>query len=240
MQADFVDQIAKPEVDVNIPAWHWPDLNEGTFYAFLELAKLLAAAFALGVMVAGVYYLSTSRASRKADRSFLATLVLLSVLIALVTLVIGNSIARAFSLAGALAIIRFRTVVEDTRDTAFVIFSVASGMAVGANVPYAPLACAPFVLIGAWMLRGPYAGGSNVPAVLQIRLGAGRVPGPELQALLVSQLGPLHLLEAGTARGGAAFDIKYAIKMPPSEQAIAIVNNLSRFEGVQSVEIKES
>ena len=49
---------------------------------------------------------------------------LLTILIAMVTMVIGNNMARAFGLVGALSIVRFRTVVEDTRDTAFVIFAV--------------------------------------------------------------------------------------------------------------------
>ena len=60
---------------------------------------------------------------------------LLSILIAMVTQVIGDNIARAFSLVGALSIVRFRTVVRDTQDTAFVIFSVGVGMAVGAGNP---------------------------------------------------------------------------------------------------------
>ena len=60
---------------------------------------------------------------------------LLSILIAMVTQVIGDNVARAFSLVGALSIVRFRTVVRDTVDTAFVIFAVAVGMAVGAGHP---------------------------------------------------------------------------------------------------------
>src|SRR3712207_7596331 len=54
---------------------------------------------------------------------------------AMVTQVIGDNIARAFSLVGALSIVRFRTVVRDTQDTAYVIFAVAVGMAVGAGHP---------------------------------------------------------------------------------------------------------
>jgi len=50
-----------------------------------------------------------------------------------VTQVIGDNVARAFSLVGALSIVRFRTVVRDTQDTAYVIFAVVVGMAVGAN-----------------------------------------------------------------------------------------------------------
>lgn len=63
-------------------------------------------------------------------------MLVLSVLIAMVTEVIGDSVARAFSLVGALSIVRFRTVVRDTQDTAYVIFAVAVGMAVGASNPW--------------------------------------------------------------------------------------------------------
>jgi uncharacterized membrane protein YhiD involved in acid resistance len=48
-------------------------------------------------------------------------------------MVIGSSMARAFALVGALSIIRFRTVVKDTRDTAFVFAALAMGMAAGTS-----------------------------------------------------------------------------------------------------------
>ncbi len=70
---------------------------------------------------------------------------LLTVLIAMVMLVIGNSVARAFGLVGALSIVRFRTVVSDTRDTAFVIFAVVIGMALGAGSVVVVLAGIPVV-----------------------------------------------------------------------------------------------
>ena len=69
---------------------------------------------------------------------------LLSILIAMVTQVIGDNIARAFSLVGALSIVRFRTVVRDTQDTAFVIFAVAVGMAMGANNPWVAWPASPW------------------------------------------------------------------------------------------------
>jgi hypothetical protein len=120
----------------------------------LQLLGQLALAFVLGCLVAGVYHVTT-RKQKSQGASFLATLVMLSVLIAMVTLVIGNNIARAFSLVGALAIVRFRTVVEDTRDTAFVIFAVVVGMAAGAG--YLDMAVAivgiPIVTLAAFLFR---------------------------------------------------------------------------------------
>jgi uncharacterized membrane protein YhiD involved in acid resistance len=53
--------------------------------------------------------------------------------VALVMFVIGDSIVTAFGLIGALAIIRFRNVLKDTRDTVFVFFTLVLGMAVGSQ-----------------------------------------------------------------------------------------------------------
>jgi len=48
-------------------------------------------------------------------------------------MVIGDNLARAFGLVGAMSIIRFRAAVKDTRDIAFVFFALAAGMAAGAG-----------------------------------------------------------------------------------------------------------
>ena len=92
------------------------------------LARLLAA-LGYGAAIAAVYRWTRGR---EAGAAFAMTLLLLSVLIAMVTQVIGDNVARAFSLVGALSIVRFRTVVKDTQDTAYVILAVIVGMAVGA------------------------------------------------------------------------------------------------------------
>lgn len=89
-------------------------------------------ALVLGYLVVSIYSWTHHRNTAPAE-SFLTTLVLLTVIIAMSTQVIGDNVARAFSLVGALSIVRFRTVVQDTRDTAFVIFAVVVGMAVGAG-----------------------------------------------------------------------------------------------------------
>ena len=89
----------------------------------------LLLAFALGVVVSWVYRWTHRGVSYSV--SFVHTLVLLSSITAFVMMVIGNSIARAFSLVGALSIIRFRTPVKDTRDTAFVFLSLGIGFAAG-------------------------------------------------------------------------------------------------------------
>src|SRR3954452_8890053 len=117
----------------------------------LALARV-GLGFVAGFVVAGVYVVGVGR--RRDDGITLpTTLALLTVVIAVVTMVIGSNVARAFGLVGALSIVRFRTVVEDTRDTAFVIFAVVVGMAIGAGFPDLAILGIPAVLIAALLMR---------------------------------------------------------------------------------------
>lgn len=65
------------------------------------------------------------------SRAFVHSLVLVSITIALIMIIIGSNIARAFALVGAMSIVRFRNPVKDSRDLVFVFMSIAIGMASG-------------------------------------------------------------------------------------------------------------
>ena len=99
------------------------------FTSWSNVVINILIAFVLGLFVSWIYRRTHRGFSYSA--SFVHTLMLLCMVTSLVMMVIGNSIARAFSLVGALSIIRFRTPVKDTRDTAFVFFALAIGMATG-------------------------------------------------------------------------------------------------------------
>lgn len=112
-------------------------------YTPSEVLINLAVAFILVMMIAFTY-----RATHRGlsySQSFVLTLVLVGVVTAMVIMVIGNNLARAFALVGALSIIRFRTVVKDTKDTAYVFFALAGGMAAGTSSYF--IACAGTVFL---------------------------------------------------------------------------------------------
>lgn len=96
-----------------------------------EMALSLLLAFVLGQLIAWVY--QKTHAGLSYSRSFTQSLVLINMVVALVMFVIGDSIVTAFGLIGALAIIRFRNVLKDTRDTVFVFFTLVLGMALGSQ-----------------------------------------------------------------------------------------------------------
>jgi hypothetical protein len=207
-----------------------------------DLITRVIIAVLAGFVVAGVYQIA--RSHRRTESGTLpTTLVLLCVLIALVTLVIGNSVARAFGLVGALSIVRFRTVVEDTRDTAFVIFAVVVGMAVGAG--YTPLALVgiPAVATAALTMRAisdRRARSTGIPALLTIRVGLGQDPAALLAVAFSSHLKDARLIGAATARQGAALEYSYAVTLAGVDSMFPLMTDLNRMEGVQNVELKES
>ena len=89
----------------------------GTFTPQTIVLSLLLA-FVLGQVLAWVYYLTHNGLSY--SRSYVQSLILITVVIAMVMAVIGNNIITAFGLMGALAVVRFRNVIKDTRDIAFI------------------------------------------------------------------------------------------------------------------------
>ena len=91
----------------------------------------LSLSILLGLFISFVYKLTHKGVSY--SQSFMLTIVFITIIVAMVMMVIGNNIARAFALVGALSIIRFRTVVKDTKDTAFIFLALASGMAAGTS-----------------------------------------------------------------------------------------------------------
>ncbi len=100
-------------------------------YSYEEMLINMVLATALGLVISVVYRRTHTGFSY--SQSFTQTIVFVAVIVAVVMMVIGSSLARAFALVGALSIIRFRTVVKDTKDTAYVFGALAVGMAAGTS-----------------------------------------------------------------------------------------------------------
>ena len=101
----------------------------GGIYNPSEILINLIIAFFLGFVISLVY--KKTHKGLSYSQSFVLTNIFVCVIVSMVIMVIGNNLARAFALVGALSIIRFRTVVKDTKDTAFIFWSLAAGMASG-------------------------------------------------------------------------------------------------------------
>jgi uncharacterized membrane protein YhiD involved in acid resistance len=100
--------------------------------AAADVLTNLLVAFACGLMLSVIYRITYRGPSYSV--TFVNSLVLLSIIASIVIMVIGNNIARAFGLVGAMSIIRFRTAIRDTMDLVFIFLSLALGMACGVGL----------------------------------------------------------------------------------------------------------
>jgi hypothetical protein len=199
----------------------------------VEVLVRLLIAVLLGGVVAWIY----RRTRTEHMSTFPATLVLLTVLIAMVTQVIGDSVARAFSLVGALSIVRFRTVVRDTQDTAFVIFSVVVGMACGVTDPRVALIGIVVVGTAAFVMKPRKDDTAGNAHRLDVRVASGQDLNGEISSTLDGFVTERRLLSVATARQGIALEASYAIRMRPGQRPDDLVKTLNRLEGVQNVSL---
>lgn len=93
--------------------------------------------FILSAVITQVYKL-TYKGTRY-SQSFVHTVIIMSVVVALVMIVIGSNVAAAFGLVGAFSIIRFRSAMSDPKDIAFIFFGMATGIACGLGFYLLPI-----------------------------------------------------------------------------------------------------
>ena len=215
------------------------DVAESPTVDLKTLTRILVEALVLGWLVALTHRMTQGRRDDY-RRGFGAALVMLTVILALITQVIGNSAARAFTLVGALAVVRFRTRLNDTRDTVYVMLSVAVGMAVGTHNFLAGLIAIPTVGLAAILF--PFAGlGRPRPdgiysLIVRIdrEINAGSLLAPLFTKHLVS-----HRCDGSqSAQKGVALDLTYTVRLRDSESAALIVQELLTTQGVRAAELK--
>ena len=138
-------------------------------YSPSEIIINLLLSFFFGLIISLIY--KKTHKGLSYSQSFMITNVFVSVIVCMVIMIIGNNLARAFALVGALSIIRFRTVVKDTKDTAYIFWSLASGMATGTGSYFLALAGNAIISLIAFILyKTNYGSIIKSEFILQFRI----------------------------------------------------------------------
>jgi hypothetical protein len=220
-----------------VPEFLRTSLLGSTPVPWLDVVIRLVTAVIFGLGVTWLYRVTRPKAH--VTNGFAVTLVLLSVLIAMVTQIIGSNVALAFSLVGALSIVRFRTVVRDTEDTAFVIFSVVIGMAIGTQ--NLVVALTGYVIVGGTVLlmkpRRVSRTLDEAQYLVTIRVGLGHDVESLVGTVLDAHMKRRHLVSMGTVKQGMSVEVAYSGSISDGKQPELLVKALNRLEGVQGVDL---
>ena len=90
---------------------------------------ILLSSLTLGLFISLVYM--KTHKDEGYQSGFVMAMVMLPAIISMIILLVGNSVARAFSLAGAFSLIRFRSAAGGSKDIAYVFFTLGVGLACG-------------------------------------------------------------------------------------------------------------
>jgi hypothetical protein len=118
---------------------------ESTMFSLADVLLSMIVTTLLCFMLTQVYR-HTHRGTSY-SQSFMVTMFLMGVTTCVVMMIIGSNIARAFSLVGALSIIRFRTAMKDPRDTGFLFAGMIAGMGCGTQFYMPAIALTVFVSV---------------------------------------------------------------------------------------------
>ncbi len=147
-------------------------IRPSSVYLPTEIVINLILSFIFGITISLVY--KHTHKGLSYSQSFMITNVFVSVIVCMVIMIIGNNLARAFALVGALSIIRFRTVVKDTKDTAYIFWSLASGMATGTGSYFLAVAGNVILSLIAFILyKTNYGSIVKSEFILQFRIKSG-------------------------------------------------------------------
>jgi hypothetical protein len=210
-----------------------PPMGGALNYGPFEIVTNMLLAMALGLIVSAVYrYTHTSLSY---SQSFTLTIVYVTVVVSMVMMVIGSSLARAFALVGALSIIRFRTVVKDTKDTAYVFVGLAVGMAAGtSNYFLAATGCGLISVMALVLHRTNYGSLYKSEFILRFTFDQSVSSAAYLEAIQ-KRARRTNLLHIEPSGDGKFLNLTYDIVLQEGATAEQLATAVERSEGTSGV-----
>jgi uncharacterized membrane protein YhiD involved in acid resistance len=211
--------------------------SAGGIFAPQAILLSLLLAFVLGQVLAWVYYFTHSGLSY--SRSYVQSIILITVVVAMVMAVIGNNIITAVGLMGALALVRFRNVIKDTRDVAFIFCALVIGMAAGSQrYLTAIIGTVILSLIATYLYLTNFGTHELHNAFLRFSL-KGRIGADHpIQAILKRFCGNFILISSqDSGLGNSMVEYAYQLMVRDADKNEQMLGELQRVEGVENMSL---
>ena len=213
------------------------DLQElsGTF-SVTDVVAAMALSFILSTMIGHVYRYTHRNVSY--SQSYVQTLVILGMLIALIMLVVGSNIARAFALVGALSVVRFRNAIKETRDVGFIFLVMGVGMAAGTRFyTLAIVAAVAISLVILVMYRFNWFASSIQRQVVKVQIPPDGDYTAHIQDVLIAHTSEFELVSMESIRGGALTEMMYTVRLKKGHEPGGLITALGERTGGQRVTV---
>jgi uncharacterized membrane protein YhiD involved in acid resistance len=170
--------------------------------------------------------------------SFVNSIIFLSTITALVIMVIGNNLARAFGLVGALSIIRFRTAIKDTVDIVYIFLSLAIGMAAG--VGYHKLAIVGSIIIGSILFLFSHSNFSFIKSaqyLLQFVFTGTKEESKNYLTVIQKYCSHHEIVNIRSLNGDKTLEYTFYIRMKRKISPHTLIEQLNHVEDVEKINL---
>ena len=194
----------------------------------------IAVSLVLGFIIS-LIYIATDR-KRRFSTNFAITLVLLPALVAIVIMLVGSDVARAFSIAGVFALVRFRSVPGDSKDISHVLFAMGIGLASGMG--YVTFAAVVTVIIGIVyfiLMVTNYGVIKNVEQTLRITIPENLNYQGAFDDLFDKYTERVYLDRVRTTNMGSLYELTYLIILKKNADEKAFIDDLRCRNGNLSI-----
>ncbi len=196
----------------------------------------LVIAFVCGIIISFFYRKSYNGPGYQA--SYVNSLIILVIVTSIVIMVIGNNLARAFGLVGAMSIIRFRTAVKETMDIIYIFYSLAIGMAVGVGLHGLALFSSVFIgLITVLLTKSNFATPVKSDLLLQFTFKVNVEDAKAYNNVIDKYCRRSKLINAKTLGETNSMELSYYIGFRDKKQSTNFVRELKKVSGVQHVNL---
>lgn len=213
--------------------------NANDQYALENIIFNLLLSFVLGVIIALVY--KKTHRGLSYSQSFVLTLIMLAVVGSALIMIIGNSLARAFAVFGGFSIVRFRSAIKDTKDIAYVFFSLVMGMGVGTQNHLISIVGTLFVCLLILLLTKYNFGSIRRHEYILNFISSGKKPIEESYLPLFEKyLKDKELLNITSPEGKSFIEQSYNIKFYDDYQIAEFINKFKKLPGVKRIDLISS
>lgn len=196
----------------------------------LDSVIVMTLSFVLSAFIGWIYKITHRGTSY--TQSFVFTLVINGMVVALVMLIVGSNIARAFSLVGALSIIRFRNAIKETRDVGFIFFTMAIGMAIGTRFYLLAIAGAVVIsLMIVIMMRFDWFARDMASQILRVQVPSSLPFDSLFDKLFVKYTHTSELISVDTIQNGVMTELTYSIGLRKSNRVNDFLSELRELNG---------
>lgn len=205
----------------------------------IQITLMLVLATILGMVISWTYH--RTHRGFSFSQNFANTIIIMTVITTFIIMIIGDNVARAIGIFGAFSIVRFRTSMKDTRDTAFVFFALAAGLGVGTGS--LSIAITGTLLISAlifFLHFGNFAGPKKLDYVLNFRMDAKDHDQGIFKSVLTKYVKSEILLNVDSKEKGKELAFTFNISLKKDSELNLLVNELMSLNGVSKVNIVSS